>query len=813
MEMSSPANRNLDDDIDIDFEDYQGGVQLLDDEQMLEDADATRPTTATDDMMEDDVLPGEQVHVEEEVMQDDGLQQQEEDEELIDYGEEGFEGPTADPVISPVIEAPTDVADSAPELVDEEITRPADAATAELPATALIGEVSAEAAQVAEPPTSAEDFLASDVSAHDGVNVEAGTTSAGEQPVFEEADNAAIFAQAQTSTHEEDTAQPPISVITNITAQADTPDTPTDTGLHPMTVRYGELSMPLFKSRRQPDGLLKDDNLANLSLAELIQNCRQQLAPKIGEVISEEQEVLLAFEHMGLMLVEVSTSEASVERTLLTTPQDCRAAFESSLNDVLEVYLQLHQNDGTQEIPPLPLSLSLQLKFQSSFSILKQAAAGGQGMSSFGFLHTAGQGQEDSFPEEYEDGDVPGPHEDAHPEDGFEDQQYDETTYVEHADGTANADYGEDTNGPETVDQHGEAEHEEYYQDEEEYHEDPPEEQFQNQDRNEAAARLDELQADEGHAADTLYHAPQNAEQLDLPVKEQDAHAAIAKGTDNLAESNASSATVQGDSGNGITGEYDDDLIDWDDDTLTSTLSSEQTGDGHDDFSTFLTEYEEDETKAEDHQQGPGDVTEVQDELNPATEDHQASDAQNLGSEDFLNEYPGQDQEYGNEPHQGEQEYFEEYETGEQSGHEEEQYDYNQADTYDEQQEEYHPDYQLGEEDEEQFHTAQDFFNADAYEHGTEHDVYGEEEDGVDDTVGTVIHHDVGEYPEEEGEENFGDELRFDDEATGEQDYSAELQLKPTATGSPRGKRSFDEHAGLDELEDYDRELKKARAS
>jgi hypothetical protein len=54
---------------------------------------------------------------------------------------------------------------------------------------------------------------------------------------------------------------------------------------------------------------------------------------------------------------------------------------------VLDVYIRLFQNDGFQEAPPLSLRLSVQLKFASSFSILREAASDGRGMSSFSFLN------------------------------------------------------------------------------------------------------------------------------------------------------------------------------------------------------------------------------------------------------------------------------------------------------------------------------------------------------------------------------------------------------------------------------------------
>ena len=308
MEMSSPATRNLDDDIDIDFDDYQGGVHLTDDERMVEDGDPTRPATATDDMMEDDVALSEQIPPHEEVMQDDGLQVQElqqEDEELIDYGEEDFQDQAVDDTVIAEVEEPTDVTDIAPDAVDEEVTRVAELQAVEVSAPTLTEEVASGAAQFPDSSANDNDFLGPDTNTEPGVNLLLANSGLGEQESYEDTHELATSQRDQPPTLK-DAPQPSMSINTGISAPADTPDTPTDTGLHPMTVRYADRSMPLFKSRRQPDGLLKDDNLANLSLAELIKNCRQQLAVKIGEIVSEDQEVLLGFDSMGLILVEVS---------------------------------------------------------------------------------------------------------------------------------------------------------------------------------------------------------------------------------------------------------------------------------------------------------------------------------------------------------------------------------------------------------------------------------------------------------------------------------------------------------------------------
>ncbi|KAI7599390.1 hypothetical protein KC346_g13757, partial [Hortaea werneckii] len=430
MEMSSPQNRDLDDDIDIDFDDsnYDGGVQLQDDEQMLTDGEPTRPATATDDMMDDDVQ-GEGFHFEEQEAemqdtQDLGEQPtaQEEDEELIDYGDDDYfiEDHQQPQIEDTAVEDVTDeieygdeqqgeptVHDFEPELqahqeqqavhasqetVDEEIVRqpeeadvavqePVDVATAE----ALV-EVVPSAAEQGESVTQAEP-AAEEIAAYPEQSTgtsEQASFADGEkeqtlaaqpenvEPVEVPDEDAYAQPSAEVRQNEgEHISEKPLALDTTATATSNTydcednPGTPTDTGLHPMTLYYNGSSMPLFKSKKLQDGLLKDDNLANLSLAELMRNCRQRLALKLGITIPEEQEMTLAFDHLGLLLSENS-----------------RAAYQHSLTDVLEVYLQLHQNDGTDDSPALSMTLSHQ-QFTSQLAVLQQAAASGKGMSAF----------------------------------------------------------------------------------------------------------------------------------------------------------------------------------------------------------------------------------------------------------------------------------------------------------------------------------------------------------------------------------------------------------------------------------------------
>lgn len=335
--MSSPANQAPDPDIDLDFGDgeYDGGVQLQDDEHMLTDGEQTRPATATDDMMDDDVQVPQQV-VEEADMEDtpdvEPQTVQQDDEELIDYEDEEYfdQQQTEDTTL---VNVPEDAGEQSAVVVedadhvDEEIARQPQNVGFEEPAVLEEAVVESTDFTSQKPSTEEAHFAANGElshATHDEFNESAEQYDAqpegdADQPAAEapeSADPAVPFTayvndEATTLTEPPVTdvtsTEPALTVDTSAYVTNDTPSTPTDTGLHPVTVYYGELACPLFKSKTQPDGLLKDDNLASLSLHELMLNCRQRLALKIGNV-PEEQEFTLAFDHMGLMLVEVSSS-------------------------------------------------------------------------------------------------------------------------------------------------------------------------------------------------------------------------------------------------------------------------------------------------------------------------------------------------------------------------------------------------------------------------------------------------------------------------------------------------------------------------
>ncbi|EME47396.1 hypothetical protein DOTSEDRAFT_69360 [Dothistroma septosporum NZE10] len=442
---SSPAGNTLDDDIEIDFDDYtynNGGAQVKDDEHMLEDGDPVRPPTATDEMMDDD----EHINMapnNEEVMQDSDEAGHFDlaDEELIDYDDDDDfqyqdQAPLADTVFGatkptvqdtaavasvPVASQPQTIEPAEEEIVRqpqtevkpqevllEKITAPGAEGTAQAHSSALL----ATEGSAQQPAQQAAHVISEEASV-----IAVGEASGSNQKLYmaedeskvpeavgegkeDDAEPSATFEEEgeEADRTENLSPKPPPQLrdtLDTTTHQgSEGPPTPTDTGLHPMIVRYGEHAMPLFKSHAQPEGLLKNDNLANVSLSDLITSCRERLSVKTGQAVADTQNLVIGFDSMGLVLVEGSPS-----------------ASETSLGDVLDVYLLLHRNDGHDDVPPLSMTLTVQFKFTSHLQMIKQAAFQGQGMSSFAGPQL--QGVEDYYDEEAEENE---PHEDNHDE-------------------------------------------------------------------------------------------------------------------------------------------------------------------------------------------------------------------------------------------------------------------------------------------------------------------------------------------------------------------------------------------------------------
>lgn len=796
---SSPAGNTYEDEVLIDY-DYDGTTTLTDDERMLEDGDAdlTRPGTATDDMMEDAEPHDAPVH--EEIMHDDPVavapNSYISDEELIDYSDEDYQDDTQVTLDDTTVQlddhtgnsslVPTENAIETENVIElqhvaEDIAQqPEETGAVEEPTANFLSAVAEdhtpgtsaddEDAAVAvednnQTETLQQDDAADELSrqvdaeeAEEAAAQELGVQFETDEPAVETAD-----ASDDRETHDETKVLRPMpkfpsGLDTTAYFAPDGPQTPSDTGIHPITVRYGDVVMPLFKSRVQPDGLLKDDNLASVSLGDLLDNCRHRLAIKIGESVSADQELVLSFENMGLQVIEVCHHTHAAFWTLLTLLQHSPHAFETSLDDVLEVYLSLHRNDATQAIPPLALSLSLQLKFTSSFKILKAAAQQGEGMSKFAFLHNgaeeldeyeedAVEEEQDAEHEDHEDHEEHEEHQERQ-EDGADNEEHrnegEETFAEDHADGEASR-----------LEEGQEYEEDQYQEIQENEENDAGQSSEDHQDESNCEEYADQHQTDANDDSEHYGDGSKSLEQTadlhneeDAPRPEvNDFAAQTAQESEEPVqpESTASSTTVRGDVADDTTGEYhNEDFIDFEDDDLTACDAELHVEDGNDDFSALTNEYEA---------EAVADDTAVNDEQKPAAADV-TSDASALDFQQPTQEVDGEEAEDDTAP--------QEIANGvdaDQHGQEEK----NPADNVDLNEND------LPGEDDEQLDTAFDLLEGHDFEHATEDN---EPLQGAD------------------GFEIDDDDIGFNDD----------VEEAVLASNSPLGKRSFEEHVGKDHV-------------
>lgn len=172
----------------------------------------------------------------------------------------------------------------------------------------------------------------------------------------------------------------------NVTDQADVrerqPNSPTVTGLHSTVVEYNGSEILLFPSSDtslSSEYLLGNENLVTSSLGDLLQACRSVL----GQSLSEDEELVLGVEELDLYVSEDSTP-----------------AFSISFSELLDVYLQLHRNDGNVSPPPFRVSLATKTRFTNRLNLITQAIAEGKGFSQLDFLQDYEFDQGAGFPEE-----------------------------------------------------------------------------------------------------------------------------------------------------------------------------------------------------------------------------------------------------------------------------------------------------------------------------------------------------------------------------------------------------------------------------
>ncbi|KAL6253058.1 hypothetical protein RBB50_000778 [Rhinocladiella similis] len=133
--------------------------------------------------------------------------------------------------------------------------------------------------------------------------------------------------------------------------------------LHPVTLNYMDEEMSLFPPMMEDASavyFLQDSTLAFTSLDKLLTACREILTG----TLEHHDELVLDIGSLGLHICE-----------------DSKYASQLSLSQILDTYLLLCHNDGSQEIPPLYCYLSSRVSLASQYAYLLSSATEGKGFS------------------------------------------------------------------------------------------------------------------------------------------------------------------------------------------------------------------------------------------------------------------------------------------------------------------------------------------------------------------------------------------------------------------------------------------------
>ncbi|KAI1608397.1 hypothetical protein EDD36DRAFT_423299 [Exophiala viscosa] len=137
----------------------------------------------------------------------------------------------------------------------------------------------------------------------------------------------------------------------------------TQASLHPVTLVYLDEEMSLFPPMLGDSSavyFLQDSSLAFEPLDKVLAACRDILSG----TLDHHDELVLDITSLGLHICE-----------------DSKYAAQITLSQILEVYLQLCNNDGNEESPPLCCYLSSRVSLASQYAYLSSACGEGKGFS------------------------------------------------------------------------------------------------------------------------------------------------------------------------------------------------------------------------------------------------------------------------------------------------------------------------------------------------------------------------------------------------------------------------------------------------
>ncbi len=166
------------------------------------------------------------------------------------------------------------------------------------------------------------------------------------------------------------------------------------TSVHPVIVTYQNTEISLFPPTDQSDSptfFLHDEKLATSSIGDLLLACRDVLA----DSITDEDELELRIEELGLCIGEVNCLGLRMRIRLLIRYQDSKSASSTTLSQILSVYLQLLHQDGVSDVGPLYMILSIRTSFAKRFRGLIDAAKQGKGISQLPYWEISSDDDDD----------------------------------------------------------------------------------------------------------------------------------------------------------------------------------------------------------------------------------------------------------------------------------------------------------------------------------------------------------------------------------------------------------------------------------
>lgn len=168
--------------------------------------------------------------------------------------------------------------------------------------------------------------------------------------------------------------------------EAEDHDHQNDETLHPVKVLYQENEISLFPPLEGDSAetfFLHDEDVAYDSVGKLFSSLREVLMDNVAE----NEVLVIDIDSLGIQITEVSTEPGIVLIYLRANlvAQDSSYNSKVTLHQILDVYLRLCHNDGTNEPEALYLTLSSKLAVNSELTALDAAANEGKGLS---HIHT-----------------------------------------------------------------------------------------------------------------------------------------------------------------------------------------------------------------------------------------------------------------------------------------------------------------------------------------------------------------------------------------------------------------------------------------